>query len=107
MPYLTIKRLLLIVLTVFFKDIVNRSYHIYPKVFRHISTRCMLANFSCYFFSNFSTQNILSMSNTLVPGQARHFVGHALDPNCLQRLSADGTSRLKLNLFHIYPKMRT
>ena len=35
------------------------------------------------------------MSNSLVPDQARHFVGPDLDPNCLQRLSADDTGSLK------------
>ena len=29
------------------------------------------------------------MSNNLDPDQDRHFVGPDLDPNCLQRLSAD------------------
>ena len=29
------------------------------------------------------------VSKSLDPDQARHFVGHDLDPNCLQRLSAD------------------
>ena len=33
------------------------------------------------------------MSNRLDPDQARHFVGPDLDPNCLQKLSADDTSR--------------
>ena len=33
------------------------------------------------------------MSNILDPDQARHFVGLYLGPNCLQRLSADDTSR--------------
>ena len=32
------------------------------------------------------------MSNSLDPDQARHYVGPDLDPNCLQRLSADDTS---------------
>ena len=32
------------------------------------------------------------MSNSLDPDQARQNVGPCLDPNCLQRLSADGTS---------------
>ena len=32
------------------------------------------------------------MSNSFDPGQARHFVGPDLGPNCLQRLSADDTS---------------
>ena len=29
------------------------------------------------------------MSNSLDPDKARHFVGPDLDPNCLQRLSAE------------------
>ena len=33
------------------------------------------------------------MSNNLDPDQTRRFVGPDLDPNCLQRLSADNTSR--------------
>ena len=34
----------------------------------------------------------LRMLNSLVPDQARHFVGPGLDPNCLQRLMTDDTS---------------
>ena len=33
------------------------------------------------------------MSNILDPDQARHFVGPDLGQNCLQRLSADDTSK--------------
>ena len=33
------------------------------------------------------------MSNSLDPDQARHFVGPDLGTDCLQRLSADDTSR--------------
>ena len=33
------------------------------------------------------------MSNSVVPDQARHFVGPDLGPNCLQRLSAANTSK--------------
>ena len=33
------------------------------------------------------------MSNSLDPDQAQQFVGPDLDPNCLQSLSADYTSR--------------
>ena len=33
------------------------------------------------------------MSSGLDPDQARRFVGPGLNTNCLQRLSADGTSR--------------
>ena len=36
------------------------------------------------------------MSNNLDPDKARHFVGPDLGPNCLQRLSADDTSRQKV-----------
>ena len=36
------------------------------------------------------------MANSLDPDQARHFVGPDLDPNCLQRLSADDTSRQRV-----------
>ena len=35
------------------------------------------------------------MSNSLDPDQARHFVWPDLGLNCLQRLSADDTSRQK------------
>ena len=37
------------------------------------------------------------MSNILDPDQARQLVGPDLGPNCLQRLSADDTSRQKVN----------
>ena len=36
------------------------------------------------------------MSNILDPDQAQHFVGPDLGPNCLQRLSADDTSRYRV-----------
>ena len=64
-------------------------------------TLCMLGNFACFFVvcgfllnqlfqKNLSV--IPSVSNSLNPDQARHFVG-PLGPNCLQRLSADAKSR--------------
>ena len=31
------------------------------------------------------------------PDQAQHFVGPDLDPNCLKNLSADATSRQRVN----------
>ena len=37
------------------------------------------------------------MSNSLDPDQARHNVGPDLGPNCLKRLSADDTRRLRVN----------
>ena len=44
-------------------------------------------------FSKNSFRNTIRVWNSLDPDQARHFVGPDLDPNCLQRLSADNTSR--------------
>ena len=38
------------------------------------------------------------MPNSLDPDQARHFVGPDLGPNSLQSLSADNTSRQKVNM---------
>ena len=37
------------------------------------------------------------MSISLDPGQARHFIRPDLVPNCLQKLSADDTSRQRVN----------
>ena len=51
--------------------------------------------------------NSIRVSNSLDPDQARRFVGPDLGPNCLQRLSADGTVRhnvkqlIKQTLKHI------
>ena len=39
------------------------------------------------------------MSNSLDPDQARRFVRPDLGPNCLPRLSADGTGRQRVNEF--------
>ena len=41
-----------------------------------------------------SLRNSIKVSNSLDPDQAQRFVGPDLGPNCLQRLSADNTSRL-------------
>ena len=38
------------------------------------------------------------MSNSLDPDQARRIVGPDLGPNCLPRLSADDTSRQRVNI---------
>ena len=50
-----------------------------------------LASAGCCFF--FKISGILSVSNNLDLDQARRSVGPDLGPNCLQRLSADDTSR--------------
>ena len=66
-------------------------------------TLCLLGNFSCFlpsadffFKSTFlknSFRNTIRVSNSLDPDQVPCFVGPDLGPNCLQRLSADDTSR--------------
>ena len=60
----------------------------------------LLLLFFSFFFSitsKDSFRNTTRVSNSLDPGQARRFVGLDLGPNCLQRLSVDGTSRLRAN----------
>ena len=64
-------------------------------------TLCLLGNFCAFlssadFFQNQLFRKTLSritirMLNSLDPDQARQNVGPDLGPNCLQRLSADGT----------------
>ena len=51
--------------------------------------------FKINFFCKNSSRNTIRMSNILDPDQARRFVRHDLDPNCLQRLSADDPSTQK------------
>ena len=48
-------------------------------------------------FSKTFFRNIIRVSNSLNPDQARHFVGPDLGPICLQRLSADDISKQKVN----------
>ena len=48
------------------------------------------------FFKKNSFRNTIRVSNSSDPDQARHFVGPDLDPNCLQRLSADDTKGKEL-----------
>ena len=53
---------------------------------------------SCAYFSNLnfsksSFRYTMRVSNSLDPDKARHVVGPNLGPNCLQKLSADDTSR--------------
>ena len=57
----------------------------------------MLLLLSADFYQNELFQKFLSeklsVSNCLDPDQDQHSAGPDLDPNCLQRLSADGKSR--------------
>ena len=45
------------------------------------------------------------MSNSLESVQTRHFVGPDLGPNCLQRLSADDTSRQRVQVGMVIGKV--
>ena len=66
----------------------------------------MLGNFHLLIFFSKSTfsknyfRNTVRMSNSLDPDQARHFVGPDLGPNCLQKLSADDISSLRVKRLH-------
>ena len=51
--------------------------------------------------TNTATNMDPSVSNSLVPDQAQHFPGPDLDPNCLQNLSEDNTSRQRVNVLFI------
>ena len=57
-------------------------------------------NFCCMLNFSKSFRNTIRVSNSLDPDQARHFVGPDLGPNYLHRLSADDTSRLRVNTSH-------
>ena len=46
-------------------------------------------------------RNSTRVSNSLDSDQARQFVGPDLDPNCLQKLSAEDTSRQRVNIFSL------
>ena len=49
--------------------------------------------FSKLTFSKNYYKNTIKVPNSFDPDRARHLIGSDLDPNCLQRLSADDTSR--------------
>ena len=74
---------------------------------------CMLGNFSCFCccllnfskstFSKNALRNTIRESNSLDPDQDQHSVDHDLEPNCLQKLSAEdkvvsSTVRVKITL---------
>ena len=48
------------------------------------------------FFSKNYFRNTIRASNSLDSDQARYFVGPDLDPNCLQKLSADEINRQRV-----------
>ena len=53
-------------------------------------------------FSKNSFRDTIRVSNNLDPDQARHFVGPHLDPKCLQKLSADATSRQRIKPYRLF-----
>ena len=58
--------------------------------------------FSKSTFLRNSSRNTIKVSNCLNPDQAQHFDGPDLDPDCLQRLSADNTSRIRVKSPYLY-----
>ena len=65
----------------------------------NFNVRCrLLIFFKVNFFEKFFREYQQDV-NSLDPDQAQHFVGPDLGPNCLQRLSADDTSRQRYNPF--------
>ena len=62
-------------------------------------------SFSKSTFSINSFRNTIRVSNILDPDQGQHFVGPDLGPNCLQRLSTNGTSRQRVISSIVWPAM--
>ena len=73
---------------------------------------CRLSNFACFFtdclvffkinfYEKNSFRNTIRMPNSLDQDQARQNVGPDLSPNCLQRLSAVDTLRLRVNKINL------
>ena len=60
--------------------------------------------FSKSTFSKKSCRDTIRLSNSLDPDQAQHYVGPDLAPNYLQRLSADDTSRRRVEFVKGYSK---
>ena len=72
--------------------IVNNFKPIAYRVIFHAHFCRLLILFKINFFAK-SFKYTIRVFNSLDPDQARLFVGPDLGPNCLQRLSADDTSR--------------
>ena len=63
-----------------------------PTAYFYLLFCRLLIFFKIIFFERFF-RNSIGVSNSLDPDQARHAVGSYLGPNCLQRLSADDTTK--------------
>ena len=57
----------------------------------------LLISFQNQLFRKNKLRNSIRVSSSLAPDLARRFVGPDVDPNFLQRLSADDTSRQSVN----------
>ena len=57
---------------------------------------------SADFFPKFSIRNPITVSNSLDPDQARHFVAPDLGQNCLQRLSADNNRKQRVKVCMVF-----
>ena len=87
------------------KTLLDRAYVSLQQTLDSLTfvTSYLLGNFACSFFvcsfvskstvPKNSFRNTIIVSNILDPDQARRFVGPDLDPNRLQKLSADDPSR--------------
>ena len=62
----------------------------------------LLMFFSKSMFFQKRIRNTIRMSNSLALDQAQHFVVPDLGPNCLKRLSANDTSRQRVNDYNQY-----
>ena len=65
-------------------------------VFKGYQQTTLVGNFQNHFFLKISFRNTIRVSSSLDSDQARHFIEPDMGPNCLQRLSADNTSRQRV-----------
>ena len=78
------------------------GYFIYFIFAFRLSAYCFSSSSSKSSFSKYSFGDTIRVSNSLDPDQVRRFVGPGLGPNCLQRYSADGTSRRRVKHLHCH-----
>ena len=80
-----------------FRNTIRMSTSLDPDQAHHFVKPKLL------FFSVKSFRKTIRMSTSLDPDQAHHFVKPDLGPNCLQKLSADDTSRQRVNMLLFCP----
>ena len=67
---------------------------------------CRLLFFFYYSFKNIH-RNTIGVSSSLDPDQVRQYIGPDLGPNCLQKTSADDSSRLRATGKDHLPRSQT